>query len=128
VDCSLIDSQLVGFHFGTLADDGRAQLEAHLIECPRCVGAFLKMKSAIERGVDTERPSDFLRARLRSSVRKELARRAPLRRWWVGGAAALAAAAALLVVLTRSPAPTKSNVNGTEDDSAAQVAESLNVM
>jgi anti-sigma factor RsiW len=144
VDCSLIDSELVGFHFGTLSPDERARVEEHLPDCARCVRAYLQIKQSVEAGVEGARPSDLLRARIRRSMESELARRqkAPARRWWVGGAAAVAAAAALLLFLqqrgevtnsqeetptatTASPSPGSSG-HGVVDDSARVV--SLNVL
>lgn len=145
MDCALIDGELVGFHFGTLSSEERARVEQHLPECPRCVRAYLTVKSSIDGGAERERPSELLRARIRRSIATEMQKR-PRRRWWLGGAAAAAAvAAALTLVLVRGNV-NEGNVNanaddsievkvnaspgvrGVEDDSSAVVAQSLNVM
>jgi hypothetical protein len=100
VDCRLIESDLTTFHFGAATDTPRDQLEAHLMECGRCMGAFLALKRAVEIG-DEARPSPAARARLREAVALEFVRAAPRAWMWGGAAAAVVVAAALLGFFTR---------------------------
>lgn len=133
MDCSLIDGDLVPFHFGTLEVEARARVEAHLVACSSCVAAFLALKRALDAEPE-ERPSDLARQRLRSAVQKEVTRPRLLpsrARWFLGGAAAAAAAIALAFGLaTARPSPTPPyDVPATTDvDSARRVAGNLNYL
>ena len=95
MDCSLIEPELIGFHFGTLDEEGRAAVESHLVSCARCVRAYLDTKRAIEVGASGARPSEASRGRLRAAVAAELASR----RRRVATVSALAVAATIALVL-----------------------------
>jgi hypothetical protein len=106
VDCTLIDPELTAFHFGGATDVTRAQLEAHLASCPRCLSSYFALKRGVEDPGEA-RPSAAARGRLREAVARELVPRG--RTWlWGGAAAAVVLAAALLGFFTHSdpkPAP-----------------------
>jgi hypothetical protein len=109
VDCSLIEGELVPFHFGNLAGEERASLEAHLLGCARCLQAYLEVKRAIETGPGlAPRPSSSLRARMRAELAEELGVPPHRSRVRVMGAlaASLVAAAGLVGMLaTRGGGP-----------------------
>jgi anti-sigma factor RsiW len=132
VDCTMIDRELVAFHFGELGGAPRAAVEEHLPGCARCLRAYLDLKRAIEGAgegageSEAERPSDLARARLRSAIAREVGRR---RWWWVAGGA-VAAAGALVAVLIRHPQlpPVEPRpAPASMVDTAAPAASSLNV-
>ena len=105
MDCAGLASHLVGYHFATLDDAERDAIDAHLLGCTTCLGAYLALKRASEKH-PLEKPSAAVKARLRADVlaafpKKDarparvtlLARRIPLYQGLF--AAALAAAIAL---------------------------------
>jgi len=107
MDCAAVASVLVGYHFATLEEAERDAIDTHLLGCQTCLGTYLALKRAAERG-PLERPSAAVKARLRASVASAfpkaaprparvtlLARRIPLYQGLF--AAALAAAIALAV-------------------------------
>ncbi len=107
MDCRLIETDLVPFHFGAETDLEREKLEAHLLECARCAGAFFALKRAIEMGGEL-RPSEAAQSRLRDAVAREVVRPSPRAWLWGGAAAAVVAAAALLGFFTqrdKNPTP-----------------------
>ena len=94
MSCANVEPLLIGYHFGALADDERARVEAHLPGCTACVTAFVAAKRAVETGEDGPRPSPALRARLRQAVAVELGlAERPRRRWESPVAFAFAASA-----------------------------------
>ena len=109
MDCRLIQVDLVAYQFGTVADDARDQIEAHLLECPGCLKGFLALKREVETAQAGPRPSQAARDRLRRAVASELAskRRAALQpSWWrrplaFGFVAASAMAAMIAFVSVR---------------------------
>ena len=106
MDCSLIEGELIPFHFGTLTGERRQALEQHLFGCAKCLQAFLEVKRAIESGQDLRpKPSNALRARLRADVAAEFVQ--PKRgRGWMGAAAAVLVGATLVgVYVGRRPTP-----------------------
>jgi anti-sigma factor RsiW len=70
MDCTLIVEHLIGYHFATLADDERHEVEAHLVACSTCLRSYLGLKAHIDRGSDEEAPSEAARQRLRAAVEK----------------------------------------------------------
>jgi len=104
LDCTLIEPDLVPFHFGAATDVARAELEAHLQACPHCLGAFLGLKRAVEDGGEA-RPSSAAQARLREAVFSEFVRARPRTWLWTGAAAAVVVAAALLGFFTHTDTP-----------------------
>ncbi|HEY1957351.1 MAG TPA: zf-HC2 domain-containing protein [Polyangiaceae bacterium] len=93
--CDAIEPELVGYHFGTLDDETRAKVEAHLCACAACVRAFVETKRAIETSEDAPAPSAAARARLRRAVARELGV-AP-RVWWERPIAIALAASVVLI-------------------------------
>ena len=104
MDCTLIEPDLVSFHFGANTDVPRAELEAHLQSCPRCLGQFLTLKRAVEDSGEA-RPSSAAQARLREAVAREFVRARPYGWLWGGAAAAVVVAAALLGFFTHTDPP-----------------------
>jgi anti-sigma factor RsiW len=91
MSCREIESELIAYHFGTVAPEAREQIEAHLPSCAACVGAYVALKRGFDSPGDA-RPSAAARARLRAAVAQKLR---PPWRWWERP---LAFATALLVV------------------------------
>lgn len=107
MDCAGVASHLVGYHVATLEDRERDAIDAHLLGCTTCLGAYLALKRAAEKS-PADRPSEAVKERLRADVlaafpRRDarpprvrlLARRIPLYQGLF--AAALAAAIALAI-------------------------------
>ncbi len=68
MDCTLIQSHLVAYDFGTLEDADRDSVETHLLACPHCLQTYLQLKRHLARGRGTERPGEAVRRRLRAEV------------------------------------------------------------
>jgi anti-sigma factor RsiW len=69
MDCTLIQGHLIGYHFATVTDDERADVEAHLVACTECLRTYLALKAHVDRGtLDDEVPSEAARLRLRAAV------------------------------------------------------------
>lgn len=130
MDCTLIEGDLIPFHFGTLAEAPRAALESHLRGCASCLVAYLEVKRALDQGAaSVERPSQLLKARLRTDLAAEFVRGRRLRRV-VGAVAAMLVVGTLLGVFwrrpTRAPAPLPAvNVTNQPIDSARPVTASV---
>ncbi|HEU4536966.1 MAG TPA: zf-HC2 domain-containing protein [Polyangiaceae bacterium] len=65
--CLLNDGDLVAYHLGTAGDAERERLEGHLVECPACAQAYVRLKRTFEHAPGA-RPGDALRRRLRAEV------------------------------------------------------------
>lgn len=91
--CKAIEPELIGYHFGTLDDEARRSVEAHLVECAACVRAFVEIKRGIEA---SEAPSAAARTRLRGAVARELGIETK-RTWWERPVALALAVAVVLV-------------------------------
>jgi hypothetical protein len=76
MDCAAVASHLVGYHFATLDESERDAIDTHLLGCQGCLGAYLALKRASDRG-PLERPSPAVKARLRASVRAAFPEQAP---------------------------------------------------
>lgn len=139
MDCAAVASHLVGYHFATLDDAERDAIDAHLLGCTTCLGAYLALKRASDQR-PLEKPSAAVKARLRESVRtafpKEeearpakvrlLARRIPLYQGLF--AAALAAAIALAVpTLLRASRRGEVREGAPQVDSSRARAESFQI-
>jgi len=105
MSCEATQPDLVAYHFGVISDEARGALEAHLLSCPDCLGAFIALKREIETAELDPRPSPAARQRLRLAVAEELGIRQPRRArwsWWerplAFGVASAAVAAALLLL------------------------------
>ncbi len=113
MDCTLIHEGLVGYHFATLADPERQEVEAHLIVCSACLRTYLTLKSHLDRGGDGEAPSAAARERLRRAVEKRF-RPTSTRRFarWLSRPVplyqGLAVAAALTLLAALGPAIARS--------------------
>ena len=106
MDCTLIEGELVPFHFGNLTGEARANVEGHITGCARCLQAYLEVKRAIETGPGlAPRPSPSLRSRLRADLAAEFVPEKRSRVRAVGAVAGLLAAAGLIAILVTRPAP-----------------------
>ena len=95
--CSSIEPELIGYHFNLVEGPARERIEAHLVECPDCVRAFVALKRALETSEDVPPPSHAARARLRLAVARELGVGEPSWSWWERPFAIALAASAVLV-------------------------------
>ncbi|MFZ5788512.1 MAG: anti-sigma factor family protein [Acidobacteriota bacterium] len=100
MSCDAIQLELCAYHFGTISEETRLELEAHLPTCANCTRAFVALKREIETAEHAERPSPAARARLRRAVAEELGL-TPRRgwSWWERPLAFAFAAAAVLVAM-----------------------------
>ncbi|MFO0624622.1 MAG: zf-HC2 domain-containing protein [Polyangiales bacterium] len=98
MSCERVRPELPGYHFNTLDEATRAEVEAHLVACARCVGEFVAVKRAIETAAHAPRPSDLSRARLRRAMAAAMGR-PPRRAWWERPLAVSVAAASVLLAL-----------------------------
>jgi anti-sigma factor RsiW len=80
--CQDYQADLVGYHFAVLSADARRALEAHLVACATCVGAYVAIKRDLEIADDGPRPSEASRTRLRASMAAELRKRPRAWSWW----------------------------------------------
>ncbi len=88
MSCDAVKPELFAYHLGASDLPLRDELDAHLLGCRECLGAFLAHKRACEDGGAFEaRPSDLVRARLR----RQVSSRRPRRTTYVVLAAAAAA-------------------------------------
>jgi anti-sigma factor RsiW len=67
MDCSGVASHLVAYHLGTVTDEERDAVEAHIVECSACLVTYLALKRAADRA-ELERPRPEVRERLRAEV------------------------------------------------------------
>jgi len=139
MDCSLIHDRLIAYHFATLADEERLELEAHLVSCTGCLRRYLALKAHVDHGGRAEDvPSEAARLRLRAAVQARFrptpARR--LRRWLtrpvplyqgVALAAFLVAAAVLAPSVARALHPRPAVRFAERVDTARRTAESLTI-
>lgn len=84
MSCDAIETELTGFHFGTLDPDTRLRVEEHLLGCPACLRAFLEVKRAIEEPDEAPGPSPASRTRLRRAMAEAVrgVRPGPVWAWW----------------------------------------------
>ena len=94
MDCSLIQPELVSYHFGTIEGEARERVEQHLTACPKCLADFIALKRTME--VSEDKPSQAAKDRLRRAVALEV-RRSVSWSWWERPLALAFAAAAILV-------------------------------
>ena len=99
MDCELIQIDLVPYHFGAIAEEARARVEAHLLGCPACLTDFLALKRSIE--APEARPTAMAKARLRKAVMREIGREEPGLSWywWERPLAVAFAGAAMLTAI-----------------------------
>ncbi len=82
MSCGQTRAELVGFHFGEVAADVRARVEAHLSSCPACLAEFWALKRSLETQADEPLPSVESFRALRGAVAEELGVAASPWRWW----------------------------------------------
>src|SRR5262245_16796854 len=116
MDCAGVAGDIVGYQVGTIDEESRDALEAHLVVCSACLKTYLALKRASDRPV-VERPRPHVRARLRAEVERSfraqdpdsnvalLARRIPLYQGLALAALAAAIALAAPSVLRRIARP-----------------------
>ena len=140
MDCSLIQDRLIAYHFATLGDDERLEVEAHLVGCTGCLRRYLALKAHVDHGSRAEdRPSEAARLRLRAAVearfrptparrmRRWLTRPVPLYQGFALAAFLAAAAAALVPSLTRAVHPRLEARSAERIDSARPTSKSLTI-
>jgi anti-sigma factor RsiW len=81
MSCKRIRPELVAFHFGTVSDPMRSEVETHLADCTPCLQEFFAIKAEIETAASVERPSTSARDRLRQAVLREVVGEVPVRPW-----------------------------------------------
>ncbi len=80
MDCSLIQGDLIAYHFGAVADDERERVEAHLVACQACLRSYLALKAHVDQtGKPPALPSEASRLKLRAAVERRF-RPSPARR------------------------------------------------
>lgn len=146
-----VEESLLDYHLGTLVEEERDQVEAHLLQCTRCLAIYLGIKRTAD-ARSRERPSDEARGRLRAEVERTFAgpggaarrsfpglergrsaplfsRRIPLYQGLV--AAAVAAAVALIAPRLMHAAATERSLRSVESrraiDTSRPEAESLRI-
>jgi len=99
--CDELQLELVSYHFGAVAEQSRAEVEAHLLSCGTCLRSFLDLKREIETSKSGPRPSPAARGRLRSAVARRLDESKRVRAWsWWERPLAFGLAAAAVVAAT----------------------------
>lgn len=75
MDCAGVAGVLVAYHLGSIADDERDGVEAHLVSCASCIKTYLALKRAADHASDSlsRRPRPEVRARLRAEVMRAFA-------------------------------------------------------
>lgn len=133
--CLLNDGDLVAYHLGSATGAERERLEGHLVECPACAQAYVRLKAHFEHA-PRALPSDAMRRRLRADV--EAAFRPPLpgrfRSWlkrpiplYQGVAGAVLVALLVSLALAAPGLESRSPRAAERVDSARQEALSLSV-
>ncbi len=80
MDCSLIQGDLIAYHFGAVTDDERERVEAHLVACQACLRSYLALKAHVDQtGKPPAQPSEESRLKLRAAVERRF-RPSPVRR------------------------------------------------
>jgi len=140
MDCSVIQADLIAYHFGTTEEDARERIDAHLLECTSCLRAYLALKRHFEQAPASARPRPEAKKRLRDEVEAAFRPRAGARvaRWLrrpIPLYQGLAVAAVALVVAVTAPlvakvAPLERNTTqptagGQRIDTARPMPESL---
>ncbi len=124
MDCRLVRSELVLWHFGE--SERRAEIDAHLLECAACVRAFVSLKRGIETSDDrSPAPSERVRLKLRAAVAREISRPRRVRYAW---AAALAAAILIVALSVSREAPRPEPSRGPAIDSSVPDSANLQIL
>ena len=139
MDCTLIQGNLIGYHFATLEDEERGDVETHLVTCTGCLRKYLALKAHVDRGTPGDDvPSEAARLRLRAAVKARfrpttfqrvgrwLARPIPLYQG-LAVAAAVVVAAALGPTLAHAIHPGPAAHAAERVDSARPSAESITI-
>lgn len=80
MDCSLIQGDLIAYHFATASRGECQRVEAHLVACQACLRSYLALKAHVDRtGRPPEQPSEASRLKLRAAVERRF-RPSPARR------------------------------------------------
>jgi anti-sigma factor RsiW len=138
MDCSLTQSHLIGYHFATVADAERAEVEAHLLTCKDCLSTYLALKAHVDRMGEDDGPSEAARLRLRAAVEARFVETVPRQAWnWLVRPIplyqGLAVAAVVLLAATLGPTVARSIHPGPVAHDAERVdtarprAESLSI-
>jgi anti-sigma factor RsiW len=69
MDCSLIQGDLIAYHFGAVSDCERQRVEAHLVACEGCLRSYLALKAHVDQtGRPPAMPGEASRLKLRAAV------------------------------------------------------------
>jgi len=80
MDCSLIQGDLIAYHFAAASEDERERVEAHLLACQACLRSYLALKAHVDQtGKPPVLPGEASRLKLRAAVAKRF-RPTPARR------------------------------------------------
>jgi len=80
MDCSLIQGDLIAYHFAAASEEEVQRVEAHLVGCQACLRSYLALKAHVDRtGKPPEQPSEASRLKLRAAVERRF-RPSPVRR------------------------------------------------
>jgi anti-sigma factor RsiW len=80
MDCSLIQGDLIAYHFAAASEEERQRVESHLVGCQACLRSYLALKAHVDRtGKPPEQPSAASRLKLRAAVERRF-RPSPVRR------------------------------------------------
>jgi hypothetical protein len=139
MDCTLIQGNLIGYHFATVSGSERAEVEGHLVACTACLRTYLALKSHVDRGtLEDEVPGEAARLRLRAAVQARF-RPTPARRvgrWFtrpvplyqgLAVAAVVLLATALAPTVARAVHPGPAAHAAERVDSSRASAESLTI-
>ena len=101
-----IESQLLPYQLGSVADPERDEIERHLLECRPCLRTYFQLKRRLDLAQPSEdRPSIDVRFRVRAAVAQRLPARRPFPIRLVLAGAAAAGAFSLFVWLSRHSPP-----------------------
>jgi anti-sigma factor RsiW len=80
MDCSVIQGDLIAYHFAAVSDEERQRVEAHLVACEACLRSYLALKAHVDQtGKPLAQPSEASRLKLRAAVERRF-RPTPARR------------------------------------------------
>jgi anti-sigma factor RsiW len=69
MDCSLIQGDLIAYHFAAVSEGERHRVETHLVACEACLRSYLALKAHVDQtGKPPATPSEASRRKLRAAV------------------------------------------------------------
>ena len=140
MECTVIESEITNFYFGSISTERRNVCENHILSCEHCLKEFLQLKRHIElEPAPFELPSANVQERIRRKVSEKIRDAKiiaiyPLRNRLFQGMAVAASVAAIWVGITgyRNATlfqkPTVEEQMRSEIDTARDNAVSLNML